>query len=291
MVELSFCNKCGQKLVDGVCPSCSSAASVSSAAPSSNSQDQRFKNFFMNPKEKLVCVLGNSYVQNFLSTGGLFNGFSVVSDKRVYFKGNTYWIQNGRPQKMREAKTVDLKDVTGTGQRTFTKPGFIALAILLGLLFIIIGICIASGDRSSSGYGYRISNGLGTLGGVIITFGVMFAVLFTILFFVTRITLITIEFAGGCIAFNVRWFPHSEVDNFQRQLRIAKDRAIEEAEQASANAIKEAMASAVTQQAAPAPAAAPVSSADELKKYAELFKDGLITEEEYQTAKERILSK
>lgn len=266
MVELSFCNKCGQKLVDGVCPSCSSAA------PSSNSQDQRFKSFFMNPKEKLVCVLGNSYAQNFLSTGGLFNGFSVVSDKRVYFKGNTYWIQNGRPQKMREAKTVDLKDVTGTGQRTFTKPGFIALAIL-GLLLIIIGI------------------GLGTPDSTIITLGVIFAVLFTILFFVTRITLITIEFAGGCIAFNVRWFPHSEVDNFQRQLRIAKDKAIEEAEQASANAIKEAMASVAPQQAAPAPAATPVSSADELKKYAELFKDGLITEEEYQTAKESILSK
>ena len=79
-----LCTKCGAELIDGVCPKCTQEQETS------DKKDEKFKRFFMNPKEKLVTTLGNTYIQNFLNNGSLGKGFSVVSDKRVYFQGTTY---------------------------------------------------------------------------------------------------------------------------------------------------------------------------------------------------------
>ena len=48
------------------------------------------------------------------------NGFAIVSDKRCYFQGTSYEItykNNGRKKsnKTNRSRTVDLKDITGTG--------------------------------------------------------------------------------------------------------------------------------------------------------------------------------
>ena len=40
-----------------------------------------------NRNEKIISVLGNNAIQKFLSTGTLGNGFAVLSDKRLYFRG------------------------------------------------------------------------------------------------------------------------------------------------------------------------------------------------------------
>ncbi len=77
-----FCVRCGAELIDGVCPKC--------AQGGGNRTDERFKRFFVSPKEKLVTTLGNTYIQNFLSDGSISQGFAVVSDKRMYFQGTTY---------------------------------------------------------------------------------------------------------------------------------------------------------------------------------------------------------
>lgn len=68
-------------------------------------------------------------------------------------------------------------------------------------------------------------------------------------------------------------------------LRIAKDNAIEEAENATANTMREAMATAVAQPQAM------VSSADEIAKYAQLYKDGLISEQEFVDVKAKIFAR
>jgi hypothetical protein len=118
----------------------------------------------------------------------------------------------------------------------------------------------------------------------------------------TRITLLKVEYAGGAIGFDIRWFDNKECNQYQKQLRLAKDRAVEEAENSTANAVTSAMsqfASAVSQPvgvgqpvAVAAPiAAAPVSSADELMKYAGLLEKGLITREEFDEVKAGVLKK
>lgn len=71
----------------------------------------------------------------------------------------------------------------------------------------------------------------------------------------------------GCIAFDVNWYPRQEGEYFQRMLR------------------REAMATVVAQ-----PQVA-VSSADELAKYAQLYKDGLISEQEFVDVKAKIFAR
>jgi hypothetical protein len=64
---------------------------------------------------------------------------------------------------------------------------------------------------------------------------------FLLAFYLTRINLLKVEYAGGVIGFDIRWFPMEECDWFQKQLRLAKDRAVEEAENSTANAVTSAM--------------------------------------------------
>ena len=285
-----FCTKCGTRLVNGSCPNCSGAQAMTQAQqPQTQYQpqefvddvdeidpnDERFKSFFMSPKEKFVCALGNWYLMNFLAGGFLGKGFAVISDKRVYFKGKSYEIGAKRLKTRTSASTVDLKDVTGTEVRTTKNLGL----IIIGWVCVILGgilIGISSG----------VSNG--GIEAMFVTFGsmVLFAgIAFIIAFFISRKTMITIMFGGGGIAFPLNWYPTQEGENFQKSLRIAKDNAVEEAENATANAVRAAMSNS-----APQPQAV-ILSADELAKYAQLYKDGLITEQEFADIKARLLAK
>lgn len=302
-----FCTRCGAELINGACPNCSGAQPVVQyQQPTAQYQqldaqyqqqnyqyqqqpvvevdpnDERFKTFFMNPKEKFVCALGNGYLMNFLAGGFLGNGFAVVSDKRVYFKGRAFEFGENKFNVKTVTSTVDLKDVTGTETRTIKKPGNMAAGILLsvfGLLMLILyGVMKGSGG-SMGGAGDAIILSLGL-------FMMIMGLIMIMVYFVGRNTLLTIMFGGGGIAFPLNWYPAQEGENFQRMLRIAKDQVVEEAEKATANAMREVFANTV----APQPQAA-VSAADELTKYAQLYKDGLISEQEFADLKAKFLSR
>ncbi len=137
-----FCEKCGTALIDGVCPKC-----VQNETTLENRYEKKFKNFFMSPNEKLIAVLGNSYIEKFFQNGSLNNGFAVVSDKRAYFQGNNYSISYNAKGKMKivknhQSRTVDLKDITGTGTDTYANImwkvwGYIGL-VFVGLVLVSI---------------------------------------------------------------------------------------------------------------------------------------------------------
>lgn len=92
-----------------------------------------------------------------------------------------------------------------------------------------------------------------------------------------RKTLFNIEYAGGCIVFNVSFYSKAEIDDFQKQLRRAKDMA------------EESTSLKTVTMDNPVDNTAPINSADDLRKYAELLKDGLITQEEYDAMKKKVL--
>lgn len=277
----NFCVKCGTELIDGVCPKCTQEQSTSIR------QDEKFKRFFMNPKEKLVTTLGNTYIQNFLNDGSVRNGFSVVSDKRVYFQGKTYELvtkNNGRKKviKTKKSRTVDLKDVTGTGYDSYSN----VLAKILAFVFFAFGTIFFS--LSMNAIADRMNN-LSTEDVIGIIFMLIVClipgVVFLAVFLQSRVNLIAIQFAGGEIAFDINWFSEMEIEDFQKQLRLAKDKAIEEADNAVANKLQEAVSSAtVGQQSAQSN-----SVADELAKYGDLLERGLITQEEFDKKKQELL--
>lgn len=99
----------------------------------------------------------------------------------------------------------------------------------------------------------------------------------------SKVSMITIQYAGGEIGFDKKWFTQQEIDLFEKQIRVAKDRAIEASDNAVANKLQEAV-STITQSASSSN-----SKADELAKLADLLGKGAITQEEYDKMKKELI--
>lgn len=222
------CPACGTQLINGVCPRCTNAQMMAAQ----NRNDAKFTRLFMSPDEKLVATLGNNYIQNYLHNGSVRNGFAVVSDKRAYFYGTSYTISyNGRgnpnANKMSRSQVVDLKDVTGSGFIRMVNIGYAILAWAL-VIISIFGIMLA----------YDIEEGLA----VIVGLAALSAILFLIYkYYDNKLSLISIQYAGGEIAFDIRWFSGQEINNFHQQLRLAKDKTVENYEYDMAKKISAAI--------------------------------------------------
>ncbi len=222
------CPACGTQLINGVCPRCTNAQMMAAQ----NRNDARFTRLFMSPNEKLVATLGNNYIQNYLHNGSVRNGFAVVSDKRAYFYGTSYTISyNGRgnpnANKMSRSQVVDLKEVTGSGFIRMVNIGYAILAWAL-VIISIFGIMLL----------YDIEEGLAVIWGL----AALSALLFLIYkYYDNKLSLISIQYAGGEIAFDIRWFSGQEINNFHQQLRLAKDKAVENYEYDMAKKISAAI--------------------------------------------------
>ncbi len=222
------CPACGMQLINGVCPRCTNAQMMAAQ----NRNDARFTRLFMSPNEKLVATLGNNYIQNYLHNGSVRNGFAVVSDKRAYFYGTSYTISyNGRgnpnANKMSRSQVVDLKDVTGSGFIRMVNIGYAILAWALVIISIFLIMLL-----------YDIEEGLAVIGGL----AALSALLFLIYqYYDNKLSLISIQYAGGEIAFDIRWFSGQEINNFHQQLRLAKDKAVENYEYDMAKKISAAI--------------------------------------------------
>lgn len=81
----------------------------------SDREMEKLSEYFVNRDEKYVSSLGNGYIMNFLLNKGLKRGFAVISDKRVYFRGSCFSGQGKSLKKTDEERTVDIRDITGSG--------------------------------------------------------------------------------------------------------------------------------------------------------------------------------
>lgn len=258
----NFCEKCGTELIDGVCPECAQRK-----ASLINKNEEKFADFFMSPNEKMVAVLGNSYLENFFYNGYIEKGFAVVSDKRVYFQGNNYFINRdikGKKKlfKNHQSRIVDLRDVTGTVTDTIYKLSWKIWGIIFTILFFIIMF----------------------LGGRIESLFFILPVLFCAYKYEsTKISIITIQYASGEIGFNKKWFTQQEIELFEKQTRLAKDKIVEASDNTFTNGLQEVVSSlsqSVISQ---------TSKADELSKLANLLIKGVITQEEFDKMKKELI--
>ena len=94
----------------------------------SDEEIKKFSEYFVNKNEKYISSLGNGYIMNFFANGNLKRGFAIVSDKRVYFRGSCFSGQGKTLKKTDEERTVDVKDVTGSG---FVYRRYIGILIAL----------------------------------------------------------------------------------------------------------------------------------------------------------------
>lgn len=217
-------------------------------------------NLFVDANEKEISTLGSNYLRNFLSTGSLENGFCTVTDKRVYFRGKCYTKSGSNYKSTKEEKTVDLKDVTGTGFTFIKHFWLMILAVLCTIWAVVFTFIIVSSLPRLNDFE------------ILPSFLYLFflAILPTIvlwgLYLFLKVKVFEISFAGGKIAFKASSYNENEVNNFQRALRQAKDN-YKEAPNTVSNS----------------------SGADELKKYKDLLDSGVISQADFDNAKKKIL--
>lgn len=359
---------------------------------------------FVSGDEKYIASLGNGYIMNVLANKSVKKGFAFITDKRVYFKGSCLNGTGKRLVKTNEERTVDIKNITGSGftsQRYWGVLIALLVSIIVALTFAVFffsngrSLIINDEDATEMNQKFKNANKLlyslygvddmdfsfemgtdegGTERGVIkvivhnddtveitgsiypsslrlhivtwedgfrdreiiyadsstnktilndfqkcktneelikifekifskkevyseytpslllagltsIVLPLAFLLLAIILcigfiknYLFRRKTLFRIEYAGGCIAFNASFYAKKEIEDFQKQLRKAKDMAEE-------NTNIKAVAAIDT----PVEATSQNKNVDALRKYAELLKDGLITQEEYDAMKKKVL--
>lgn len=257
----NFCGKCGTELIDGVCPKC-----VQSQTTTVNKRDEKFKNFFMSPNEKLVAVLGNSYLENFFHSGTVGKGFAVASDKRVYFQGKKFYLgEDGEIEVSYNSRVVDLRDVTGTGFDSFADNGWLYLGVVISVISVIFSRLVFL-DSKGMFFSLVIFIALALLS--------LFAAYSFYKYYKSRHSLIVIQYAGGEIGYELKWFGNQEIELFQKQLRLAKDKSIER--EGASRFIENSNKTSS-------------SVADELSKLADLLQKGIITQEEFEKVKEELI--
>ena len=349
---------------------------------------EKLSQSFVSQDEKYIASLGNGYIMNYLTNKSMQKGFAFITNKRVYFKGSCLSGTGKHLVKKDEERTVDVKNITGTGF-TYHRYWGMLIALFISLLPILastiyvykiggteiskeydlketyeewidadeqalkllknpdlkfvsvsevkkgridskdyytftfvaenkqieimlnyvhnFGSCWNHGDKEWNvnlsiedikdyvieeleydineekeqmkaskedlGFWGKIL-GIGTA--IVLPIIIVFCIGIKNYLF-KRKTLFRIEYAGGCIAFDVSFYAKAEIDDFQKQLRRTKD-LVEETATIKTVTV-EAPVQTPTQSSVP----------DDLRKYADLLKEGLISQEEYDAMKKKIL--
>ena len=168
-------------------------------------------------------------------------------------------------RKSYKARTIDVKDVTGTGIDSFSEPLNLVYAILMLLLGVFLALCsiFVFSDITTN----RVV--INPIWVIFFILGLGFHVFFLFKWFQSQVECILVQYAGGEIAFDLQWFSEEELESFQRLIRIAKDQACTRGETEGYPA--------------------KLSPADELIKYSELLSAGIITQEEFVKMKQKVI--
>ena len=164
---------------------------------------KHFESLFMENSEKYITSIGNNYIQDYIVNGTLSKGIVLVSNKRVYFKGECYYELGKKMYKQNEERVVDLKDITGTGYTTRKVTWMKNLAISLFLYWLVIFTIGMSGLVDGSGP-------LLDFMGVTATFALLLAIACLIVYSTSKNSMFEISYAGGKILFNLAWYEKNE---------------------------------------------------------------------------------
>ena len=166
---------------------------------------------FIDPNEELRASIGSGYVQNFLSGGHVSQSVGALTQKRFYYKGKNYNARSKLLWSTEEEGVVSVDDISYTGFSYTSAMGLLIIGIVLAIAGFIV-LLIA--DNSFA----RI------LGAVLMLIGALAAVRY----YLSRDTLFIVAFPGGSFGFDTKLYSIADIQNFQRQLHLIKDRTKEE---------------------------------------------------------------
>ncbi len=156
---------------------------------------------FVDPGETARAMLGTSFAQNLMTGGKIKQGSAILTEKRLYYKGNLF---SGSGKNLTSIKGEYIVPVEDIGMTSFVF-GEGTGGKLFGLLLLLIGA------------------GLLTVFAPAGVVAVLAGIGFLIKTFLGKSTIFEISFPGGCFRFDVKWYPITEMQNFQRQIHLVKD--------------------------------------------------------------------
>ena len=166
--------------------------------------------FFVDEGERALSILGSGYLKNLLLNGNISKTICVVSNKRLYFKGDSYFSLGSGFKRARQEYIVDLKDVTATGTSYISNTKLLTtIPIFLLLTFALV----------LEVFPFELNSLLLSIRAILIPI-VVFSIVY---FLLTKKNLFMISFAGGQIAFNTAWYSKMEMEGFQKILHITKE--------------------------------------------------------------------
>ncbi len=167
---------------------------------------EQANSIFVDQSESVVATIGSNYLQNFLSGGNVGKGVGVLTQKRFYYKGKNYSGMSKGKTSTSEEGIVSIEDISFTLFKHTRNTGELLLAIFLTILSPICGFGLQGSPI------------------LLIFIPILFAaVLFYIRYFIFRYSLFQISFPGGEFSFDMRYYPISDIQDFQRQLHLLKD--------------------------------------------------------------------
>ncbi len=192
-----FCGSCGKEMEDTseFCPYC--GAMVEKEASAAN--NSKYAKIFVEPNENYIVSLVNNYLNSFLTDKKIDCCIAFLSDKRVYLRGNMMDINSGKLERSNIQKTIDLEDITGTG---FIYSSSQIWKLVLAVIFPIIGL----------------------IAPIAFITGIIASILLLVSYMKGRNTLFFIEYAGGCIKFDASIYGLAESQDFEKQIRRAKNK-------------------------------------------------------------------
>ncbi len=240
-----FCVQCGKEIPEGasVCPGCGAKAEKEisfsdvtnyagkKAQQMSEGIQNQVQNFrqtqaeaeesrkvkdvselFVDEQEEQKAVIGSGYLNNMLHSGVLGKGFGVLTNRRLYYRGKCFYKSGGQFMNTDEDCTVDLQDITSTGfiyARNLIWLVFAVLADVASFFFLFAAVMVSSYNRP--------------LFVLLLGVFIIAAVLFSLLFVLTKKTIYEVTFAGGQLSIKASSYGVSEVRAFDKALRREKD--------------------------------------------------------------------
>lgn len=164
--------------------------------------------FFHDPDERVISVLGEGYVDLFVTCGRVDRSFMVLTDRRLYQEGTRYEsMPAGGFRPKRSKCVVDTGDITGA---RFLNQNLKHM-FRSGILFIVLGMILCTAAYGRSNFMFFIGAASCFMGVCSIT-----------AHFTRRARFFVVEYSGGQIAMPCDWYRPGEIEEFQRSISQAK---------------------------------------------------------------------
>jgi hypothetical protein len=164
---------------------------------------------FHSEEEQYVASVGRDYLTSIISGMDISKTAVILSNKRVYQTGKIYevnpnktgfQVENGR-------KVVNLEDITGTSNKTISKP----VPLIIGSIWFAIMIILT----------FFLAENMNPM--MPLTLGLIGLILGVIIYFVSKENFFIIEYGAGNMAIPTKFYSLEELNKFQQQISIEKD--------------------------------------------------------------------